>query len=712
MTIRDIAIAFGFKSDGSEKKVEKTIGSLKSMATKALAAIGIGFSLTKMNQMLEEWYSVNKVLATVNTGLRDQTEIQNRILSVANSCRVAYKDMCDYVNDLVKSGSKMFSTAEDAAAFLEIANKAFKTSGASASELGSLNNTLKSAFQTGKLSAGGFNTIMQQSPDIVQYLADSLGVSLQQVKALGLSGNITAKQLYSAFANSADLINERYEKMGLTISETFTVIRNEFGTWLSQMNEAYGITDSLSRLILRAFRWILSVVKSLVNWFDRLVAMFGSAKRAALVLATAIGAIVVAFKWEKIVSGLKAIAAAMTGVAGKVMLVVGAVLLVILLLDDLIAFANGDSSLIGEMFEKMGVDAEGLRSALKQLFDMFKQIFSMIMPVLQKLVQLVMPVLQKLMQAQLEIQSKIMEVVVQLATMVLGIVVELLEAILPLIETLFELLEPIFDLLMLIVDAVMLVIDAVMALIKPLLDLISEILKPIISIVRVIVDIFTGQLGGAFKFIASIVDNLVNGPLRGFLDFLGQIIKFISAVFTGDWETAWKALGNIPISIINGIIGAFESMINFFIGMINGITSALSSLWTWIGIPGIPEIPEVSLGRISYLAEGGYVEKDHPMPVVIGDNKKEGEIVSPVSKMRQAVIDALVAFSGKATAGQRGGAASTIDRQNTARTITQTVYMYNTFEGAKDIQRTTSKAMSQSARDLTGELADALAYLR
>ena len=67
--------------------------------------------------------------------------------------------------------------------------------------------------------------------------------------------------------------------------------------------------------------------------------------------------------------------------------------------------------------------------------------------------------------------------------------------------------------------------------------------------------------------------------------------------------------------------------------MINGITSALSSLWTWIGIPGIPEIPEVSLGRISYLAEGGYVEKDHPMPVVIGDNKKEGEIVSPVSKM-------------------------------------------------------------------------------
>lgn len=45
MTIRDIAIAFGYELDASsEKKVNDSIKGLKNMATKALGAIGIGFS--------------------------------------------------------------------------------------------------------------------------------------------------------------------------------------------------------------------------------------------------------------------------------------------------------------------------------------------------------------------------------------------------------------------------------------------------------------------------------------------------------------------------------------------------------------------------------------------------------------------------------------------------------------------------------------------
>ena len=183
-------------------------------------------------------------------------------------------------------------------------------------------------------------------------------------------------------------------------------------------------------------------------------------------------------------------------------------------------------------------------------------------------------------------------------------------------------------------------------------------------------------------------------------------------MFTGDWETAWKALGNIPIAIINSIIGAFEGMINFFIGMINGITSALSSLWTWIGIPGIPEIPDVSLGRISYLAQGGYVGANNPMPVVIGDNKQEGEIVSPVSKMKATVLDALKVFTGGAMGRRKNEAAQTLEQQSITKNVTQNVNIYNTFEGSKDVQKTTSTAMRQSSRDITSELANALAYAR
>ena len=293
MTIRDIAIAFGFTVDeASAKKAEGAVTKLKSFATKALATIGIGISLTQMNKLVEEWYSVNKVLANVNTQLKDQSAVQNRITEAANACRITYAEMCGYATSLVKTGSRFFSTVEDATDFLELANKAFKVSGASEAQMNSLNNVLKNTFQTGKLSAGGFNTIMLQSPDIIQYLADSLGVSMQQVKALGLSGSITAKQLKNAFTQSAEGIESAYGKLRLTVSDALRIIRNEFGTWLYQTDEGLNLTNDIAKFLIRAFRSLLGVLKALVNSFQRLVNLLGSTRRAAALVAAAVGGVV------------------------------------------------------------------------------------------------------------------------------------------------------------------------------------------------------------------------------------------------------------------------------------------------------------------------------------------------------------------------------------------------------------------------------------
>ena len=151
MTIREIAIAFGFEVDkASEKNVEKTVSKLKSMATKALSAIGIGFSLVQMNKLIEEWHSVNKVLSTVNTELDSQKALQDKITEAANSCKLNYGDMCKYVTSLVKTGSGFFSTAEDAADFLKLANQSFQVAGATESQIASLNSVLTNTFNTGQ----------------------------------------------------------------------------------------------------------------------------------------------------------------------------------------------------------------------------------------------------------------------------------------------------------------------------------------------------------------------------------------------------------------------------------------------------------------------------------------------------------------------------------------------------------------------------------
>ena len=47
--------------------------------------------------------------------------------------------------------------------------------------------------------------------------------------------------------------------------------------------------------------------------------------------------------------------------------------------------------------------------------------------------------------------------------------------------------------------------------------------------------------------------------------------------------------------------------------------------------------PQVTPPQIPHLAQGGYVAANTPQLAIIGDNKREGEIVAPESKIAEAV---------------------------------------------------------------------------
>lgn len=54
----------------------------------------------------------------------------------------------------------------------------------------------------------------------------------------------------------------------------------------------------------------------------------------------------------------------------------------------------------------------------------------------------------------------------------------------------------------------------------------------------------------------------------------------------------------------------------------------------------------VNLGRIPELAQGAVVNPSHEFAAILGDNRQEQEIVSPLSTMKQALLDALSEYSG------------------------------------------------------------------
>ena len=142
---------------------------------------------------------------------------------------------------------------------------------------------------------------------------------------------------------------------------------------------------------------------------------------------------------------------------------------------------------------------------------------------------------------------------------------------------------------------------------------------------------------------------------------LWSILKYLGTTFINGWNAGWKKAGEIFKNMfdsladiakvpINGVIGLINGMIR---GIISGVNAAIGVLNkmkikvpNWV--PGIGgntwgfSIPTMTAPQIPYLAKGTVVPRNTgEFAAVLGDNKRETEVVSPLSTMKQALLEAL-----------------------------------------------------------------------
>lgn len=145
------------------------------------------------------------------------------------------------------------------------------------------------------------------------------------------------------------------------------------------------------------------------------------------------------------------------------------------------------------------------------------------------------------------------------------------------------------------------------------------------------------------KEIGNAINTLVD--VFGFvLDAAGGLMDFITGDFTGDWEAAWNGIVKFVEGLWNGLTTILKKPINAMIDALNYLVGKMNSISfdvpDWV--PGIGgKHVGISIPEIPALANGGYVAANTPQLALIGDNRHEGEIVAPESKITEAVSTAL-----------------------------------------------------------------------
>ena len=374
MTIRDIFVAIGFQIDENEAKAaENRISDIKNFAVQALSAIGIGFSLSAMNQITEEFQTINNQIRNATQGLGDQEEIQQKILKAAQETRSAYSTTAKYVSMMVQENSDIFGSIDDAIAYNNVLQKMWRAAGKSNEEIEMLMEAVNKSFAKGKIDSETISQLLEQSPEAIQYLNKQLGSTTDQLEDMATDGKISLQDLYDAFMNNADDIDRRFGDLSYTISDGLLYIRNKWGMWLADLNETTGLTQTISRFMTRMFDLALAGLDRVRNGFEWLADRLGGTENALKLLAIIAGSIYLAFHFEKISKGLSSVMNMIGGINLKTLAIAGILIALFLIIDDFVNFMLGNNSVIGEALEAAGIDADEMREKIVNAWNDLKE---------------------------------------------------------------------------------------------------------------------------------------------------------------------------------------------------------------------------------------------------------------------------------------------------------------------------------------------------
>ena len=714
MTIRDIAIAFGYEVDQkSEKKVEKSVKDLKNMAKSAFRAIGLGLSLVKANALVEEFTQVNQQLKNAVGEAENFADVQDKILQSANDARLSYAGMSTYVKGLMNSQNTLFGTVEKTAEFAELTTKAFKAAGANESTINSLNNGIKSAFTTGKVSAGTFQQLMESCPDSVEYLAEMLGISERQVKALGTAGAITSNQLYSAFAKNAGAIEKSFENTAFTITDAITNIKNKFGTWLYQFNDTLKITHTISKVMTRAFSVIHGALKKVTAFVEKMNNKLGGAEKTLKLIAAAGASLFVALKGAKILAFFKSLGVLLKGGSLKFLLIAAAILAVVMIVEDFISFLKGNDSMFGELLTSLGIDADKTRESIKKFIGLVVDAAKAVIPALTKAVKFCVNALAKLVGfvgkaiaffKEHKVLAQILAAVIGTLTAAIiayniaqaiknaGGIIELAQlAALAIGIGALTVAQTAHTIATTIATAATTAFGVAMAFLTSPITLVVLAIGALIAIIVLCVkywDNIKAAALSAWEWIKGVWSSVANwfneNIIQPVVGFFKGLWEKVTGIFQSiiDWvKTNWQS---IVAFFINPFAGIFKYLYDNFEGFRNFVDNIAQKIKEYFlsAFEGIMNV----FGKVGDFFKG-----------IFGGNKVEMKGVA------ESVLNM----------GTPSAASGVLNNSTSNRTLTQNVTITNSFSGGSaDQQKNGAKAMKNSANDATGMMARGLAFAR
>lgn len=201
---------------------ERSMSSLSRVAASLTAYL----SVSAVASYAEAWTVLNNKLVNSIKAGETLAVVNQRVFDIAQNSRSSLDGIATLYSRLERAMRSAGLSGQELGQITTTISKAMTVSGATAAESEGALIQLSQALASGVLRGQEFNSMSEQAPALMKGLADSLGVSIGELRKMAGEGKLTTDVLLKAFREMGPTIEREFANTTQTMSQSLQIASN------------------------------------------------------------------------------------------------------------------------------------------------------------------------------------------------------------------------------------------------------------------------------------------------------------------------------------------------------------------------------------------------------------------------------------------------------------------------------------------------------
>ena len=186
----------------------------------------------------------NKLKLVTETELQ-HAKAMSDVYSISMKTAQSTQAVSSVYQTFAQNAKELGINQRQVAEMTEIISKAVSISGASASDAQNALTQFSQVLLMGKFRAQEYNSVMTQTPAVMQAISRGLGVTMGELKTMSDDGKLTSDKIIQGLQNAKRSVDELYGKTATTMSGAFQNLETATQKWTGELDKSLGISEKV-----------------------------------------------------------------------------------------------------------------------------------------------------------------------------------------------------------------------------------------------------------------------------------------------------------------------------------------------------------------------------------------------------------------------------------------------------------------------------------